>query len=447
MRISLARRGCTSRVAVVLLAVGTLAPSSLGGCGLIEPSDEPGADAAADSGKSRPSGDAGEGSDSSLVPDYDGPSWDKPVPYPGVWRAVKGLPEGCGVRLSATPSTSIPSLEWAPCTSGEEGCQEARVAPGLGYVSFPENVTFHEDGRGAHVWVNVDGEDAKWSIMWNLSGPTEMVAHSAKGQGCTLSVGSSSRGYEMHASVYQNYRSHAYAVRAPHAEPLQTTVTTLSSALYLTGGLFWLGYGDDFVFTGSRIVPLEPGPSNPPLAPDLYSAGVLTAVQGGVLAVDSSTNAPNDVGYYPAKGRGRVVVLPLPKDRQVEYLAVDPTSGELIRVESEGPNYETVRLYASPVSTTSAGLSSRFVSRIPRTSFGKPSVALNGGYIFFPPSGPSASRLVRLSDGAYWEVGATTEHPLFVNRDYVWTTVMTDPQKWIFRRRAIPTSPPTPAER
>jgi len=387
------------------------------------------------------------------VPDYDGPSWTGTVPHPGVWRAVAGLPEGCGVRLSATPTVSIPSLEWKACASGEADCHEAPLPTALGYPGHAENATFHEDARGVHVWLDIHGVDAKWSIMWNLAGPTELVAYSPRGQGCVLGVGSSARGYEMYAGINLTYETHSYAVRAPHDAPLRTTVTTLSSALYLTGALRWLGYGDAFVFTGRRIVPLEAGPSSPPLARDVYAAATLVAVRGGVLAVHSAVGTSQFVNFYPATGGSPTVVLPVPASHAVEYLGVEPASGELIRVESEGPTHETIRVYASPVATESlswAPLVSRLVARVPPTIFDAPRVALNAGALFIGPSAERPSRLIRLSDGAHWEVGSVKEAPLFVTRDQVFTVEEKAPpahNEWTFRRRPFPRSAPVPAER
>jgi len=254
----------------------------------------------------------------------------------------------------------------------------------------------------------------------------------------------------MYAGINHTYQTHSYAVRAPFDAPLRTTVTTLSSALYLAGGaLFWLGYGDGFVYTSSRIVPIAPvsaGPSSPPLATSVYSSAVLVAAQGGVLAVDSAVDAPHDVSFYPAAGGPRVTVLSVPANRQVEYLGIDPASGELIRVEGEGPTYEVRRTYASPVSTASP-LVSRYVAKAPRGTVDLQAVSLNAGYMFSGPAGPNAPpRLVRLADGAHWDIASDSEMALFVNRDYVWTAYVTSSRDWTFRRRPFPTSPPAPAE-
>ncbi len=376
------------------------------------------------------------------VPDYDGPSWTGAVPYPGVWRAVSGLPEGCGVRLSATPATSVASLQWRACASGEDGCDEADLPSNLGYPTLPEHATFHEDARGVHVWFSFLGRDAEWSIMWDLGGATELVAYSPRGQGCVLRVGSSARGYEMHAGINLTYETHSYAVRAPHDAPLRTTVTTLSTALYLTGALRWLGYGDGFVFTDSRLIAIEPGPSSPPLAKKRFAATIVEGVAGGVLAVDLPSATSRDVTFFPVASGAPTVVVPVPQGRQVEYLAVDPASGDLIHVESEGANHDTVRIYASPVSTTGP-FASRVVGRVPRANFSKSAVALNAGTLFVGPS-DRPSRLTRLSDGAYWEIGSMSEAPVFVTKDRVWTMVIAADGSARLLQRPFPTWAPSP---
>ncbi len=321
------------------------------------------------------------------------------------------------------------------------------MSVGAGIPRLARYATFHEDSRGVHVWLEVNDQNPRWSIMWNLAGSTELVAYSPAGQSCALSVGSSVRGYEMHARLIEARQSHFWAIRAPHEDPLRTTVTTLSSALSPTEALLWLGHGDGFVYTGTRIVPLEKGPSDPAPVKDAFSAGVMVAIDGGVLAIDSAEGAPHDLSFYPISGAPPTLVLPVSDKRQVEYLGVDSTTGELIRIESEGESFETVRVYASPVVKASAKLVSRFVTRIPRTDLSKPSVALNAGYLFVGANAEtSTGRVIRVSDGSYWQV-TFTGTPVFVNEDYVWTmTNSAYPQRSALQRRPFPKGIPLPSE-
>lgn len=423
-----------NRVAAAFTCVGAAIAVAVAAtcCGRIDVSGDFSSDASAPDARPQPPKADADGV-------VERPAWRGTIPFPGTWVPVPGIPAHCGVHVAVDAAASVSPFPWQPCPSGREGCQIFKT-------DWPYEDQHFDIGKSDRVW-EADGHihfahrrnifysdrpSFQLSVVQPFHGAPEFALFTPFDGECMT---------EIHSS---RYGLAAWTMAAPEAaltlgkldDPLglKTDLLTPSIGHVIFGQA--LSMGDGFlafegsdgssILTGIHRSQGDKGPwfRWPEFGRSVDSEYPYATKDGYFAYVGGS---PPTIQYVSLTGRSQVVVRPKPGSI-LRWFTVDRGSGDALvwqeTVEGAAKTtdlgwFDESTVYTSPFATSEAGLVRRAVTKFPRPLPG----SVNKG-LFAVGLSEGVGRIVRLADGAGWDVQSEAGVPLmagaWTNDEYVW---------------------------